>query len=133
MYDWKIYVPNNDEPIERVYNHDTAEEALEDYNENYDSDPQKAIKAEQIMIVVSDEWSGEDHKFETTDEACEWISEQEIIYYSHAMNHLIEQDCSLNESIGLAVDMGIELKNINSELLATILYQDMLNNNINEE
>lgn len=45
----------------------------------------------------------------------------EIIYYSNAMEYLTEQDTSLTESIELVVEYGIELENINSELLASLL------------
>ena len=133
MYDWTIYVANNDEPVERVYNHDTAKEALEDYNENYDSHDQKGIRAEQIMFVVHNKWSGDEDKFETLDEACEWISEQEVIYYGVAMNYLIENDISLNESLEEADAMGFTTDMLNSEILATILLRKMLNENIREE
>jgi len=133
MYDWKIYVPNNDEPVERVYNHDTEEEALEDYNENYNSDPEKAEKAERIMAIVENQWSGEKEKFDTMDEAFDWINEQEVIYYSVAMNYLIENDCSLQESLEEADACGFETNMLNSEILATLLLRKMLNENIYEE
>ena len=133
MYDWKIYVPNNDEPVERVYNHDTEEEALEDYNENYNSDPEKAEKAERIMAVVENKWSGEKEKFDTMDEAFDWINEQEVIYYSVAMNYLIENDCSLQESLEEADACGFETNMLNSEILATLLLRKMLNENVYEE
>ena len=133
MYDWKIYVPNNDEPVERVYNHDTEEEALEDYNENYNSDPEKAERAERIMAVVENKWSGEKEKFDTMDEAFDWISEQEVIYYSVAMNYLIENDCSLQESLEEADACGFETNMLNSEILATLLLRKMLNENVSEE
>ena len=45
----------------------------------------------------------------------------EIIYYSNAMEYLTRNDTSLSESIEIAVDYGYELKNINSELLASLL------------
>jgi len=133
MYDWKIYVPNNDEPVERVYNHDTEEEALEDYNENYNSDPEKAEKAERIMAVVENKWSGEKEKFDTMDEAFDWINEQEVTYYSVAMNYLIENDCSLQESLEEADACGFETDMLNSEILATLLLRKMLNENVYEE
>lgn len=133
MYDWKIYVPNNDEPVERVYNHDTEEEALEDYNENYNSDPEKAERAERIMAVVENKWSGEKEKFDTMDEAFDWINEQEVIYYSVAMNYLIENDCSLQESLEEADACGFETNMLNSEILATLLLRKMLNENVSEE
>lgn len=44
----------------------------------------------------------------------------DIIYYSRAIKYLAENDASLSESIELAVDMGYELENINSELLASL-------------
>lgn len=45
----------------------------------------------------------------------------EIIGYYNAMEYLKENDYSLNQSIELACDMGYELKNVNSELLASLL------------
>ena len=45
----------------------------------------------------------------------------EIIYYSNAMEYLTRNDNSLRESIEIALDFGYELKNINSELLASLL------------
>lgn len=45
----------------------------------------------------------------------------EIIYYSKAMEYLTRNDTSLSESIEIALDYGYELKNINSELLASLL------------
>ena len=45
----------------------------------------------------------------------------EIIYYSNAMEYLTRHDNSLMESIEIALDYGYELKNINSELLASLL------------
>ncbi len=50
----------------------------------------------------------------------------EIIYYSNAIKYLMENDPSLHESIDLANDMGFELSNINSELLATIHNQNRI-------
>lgn len=45
----------------------------------------------------------------------------EIIYYSNAMEYLSRNDNSLRESLEIAADMGYELKNLNSELLASLL------------
>jgi len=45
----------------------------------------------------------------------------EIIYYSNAMEYLTRNDNSLRESIEIALNYGYELKNINSELLASLL------------
>lgn len=58
------------------------------------------------------------------------VSEQDIIYYSKAMEYLAENDASLRESLELAQDCGYEAKALNSELLATILYQQKLSEKI---
>jgi hypothetical protein len=71
----------------------------------------------------------------------------DIIYYSRAIEYLKENDVSLTESMSLAIDYGIKLENINSELLASLLasqeardnfyeYQDEIEtffNELNEE
>ena len=45
----------------------------------------------------------------------------EIIYYSRAMEYLMENDTSLQNSMQLAADFGYTPENINSELLASLL------------
>ena len=45
---------------------------------------------------------------------------EEIIYYSKAMDYLIEHDTSLSESIEIAAEMGFSLENLNSERLASL-------------
>ena len=45
----------------------------------------------------------------------------DIIYYGNAMEYLKEHDISLLESMEIADEYGYELKNINSELLASLL------------
>ena len=47
----------------------------------------------------------------------------ECFYYSNAMKYLTEHDTSLNESLEIASEMGYEVENLNSELLATLLMQ----------
>ena len=61
-----------------------------------------------------------------TDSLCDYINESnlldvDIIYYYKAMKYLMENDTSLSESMQLAQDLGYEPKNINSELLASLL------------
>ncbi len=58
--------------------------------------------------------------------------EIEVIYYSNAMEYLAENDPSLQYSLGLAGDMGYEAKNINSELLATLLKQENVMEEVQE-
>ena len=67
--------------------------------------------------------------FDELEEAVQnYISEQEIIYYSRAMEYLQENDNSLSESLEIAADFGFEPQNLNSEILATLLHQQLLMN-----
>lgn len=72
--------------------------------------------------------------FENADDLIEslrtQINEDEVIYYSNAIKYLSENDASLNESIGIAVELGYSLENVNSELLATLLQQKNLNDEL---
>ena len=54
---------------------------------------------------------------------CESIYETEIIYYSKAIKYLANNDPSLSASIDVALEAGYELDEVNSELLATLLFQ----------
>ena len=45
---------------------------------------------------------------------------EEVIYYSSAIRYLKENDPSLTESLEIATEYGYEVKNLNSELLATL-------------
>ena len=46
--------------------------------------------------------------------------QEEIIYYSVAMDYLRDHDCSLSESLEMANEYGYTLENLNSETLASI-------------
>ena len=83
--------------------------------------------------VVDDQYLDEQVKFDDYDQAIEYCYEQEIIYYSKAMNYLMENDCSLRKSMAIASEYGIDdPSKLNSEYLATIHYQDALINSIGE-
>lgn len=69
---------------------------------------------------------------EFNDEIQTLINQSEIIYYSRAIEYLSENDPSLNESLSLASELGYTTENLNSEILATLLYQQDLNNEWNE-
>ena len=45
----------------------------------------------------------------------------DVIYYSNAIKYLQENDPSLRESLDIASEYGYELKNLNSEILASLL------------
>jgi len=61
-----------------------------------------------------------------------YISEQEIIYYSKAIEYLKENDASLKDSLALAIEYGYSLDNLSSETLATLLYQSILNEELSD-
>jgi len=54
------------------------------------------------------------------------ITNHEIIYYAYAMEILTKEDDSLKECMEIASDMGYEVANLNSELLATLLIQNRM-------
>ena len=63
---------------------------------------------------------------EFNEKVSEAISYMEIIYYSDAIKYLQENDPSLRESLEIAEEYGYGLSSLNSEFLATILYQQNL-------
>lgn len=69
--------------------------------------------------------------FETAEELIEdlqtQINEDEVVYYSTAIKYLMENDASLKDSLSIAHELGYTVDSINSELLATLLQQQNLN------
>lgn len=49
------------------------------------------------------------------------ITDVDIIYYSNAIKYLSENDPSLKESLDIAVEYGINIDQLSSELLASLL------------
>lgn len=47
--------------------------------------------------------------------------EQEVTYYSNAMEYLTENDISLRDSLELVEEFGYNINDINSEILASLL------------
>lgn len=56
----------------------------------------------------------------------------EIIYYSNAIEFLAKNDPSLHESLEIASDYGFEVKNLNSEILASLLASENARNEFYE-
>jgi hypothetical protein len=90
---------------------DYASDFLPDYDDN------EFLDADEILDDLRDEG----------------YFDEEIIYYSKAIKYLQENDASLSESIEIAVEMGYQLKNINSELLASLLYSRQKKDTFNDE
>lgn len=70
------------------------------------------------------------------EELREWferrIDEADILYYSEAMKYLTECDNSLYNAFELAEEYGYTLSDLNSEKLATLVYQDNLMTELSE-
>ena len=52
----------------------------------------------------------------------------DVIYYSNAIKYLQENDPSLRESLEIAEEYGYDIKNLNSEILASILKSQNVRN-----
>jgi chitinase len=105
------------------------EEILKDMFKGSDLNPIEFLQEKELIEAVEE--------FETSEsfdglrifleESRGFIIDNDIIYYSEAMKYLREHDPSLQTSIGMLIDMGYEsLEDINSELLASVLYQSNL-------
>lgn len=56
----------------------------------------------------------------------------EIIYYANAIEFLSKNDPSLRDSLELAADLGYSAGDLNSEILASLLASDMVQNEWND-
>jgi hypothetical protein len=75
--------------------------------------------------------------FESFSDIVESLDDQraldvEVIYYASAIEYLRNEDPSLRESLEIASDLGFEPKNLNSEILASLLASERLREEINE-
>lgn len=80
---------------------------------------------EYLILDYIDEFinSNEDDLEETL---LDIIHEQEVIYYNTALDYLSVHDPSLQSSLSLAHEYGYKINELNSEILATLLYQNNL-------
>ena len=85
------------------------------------------------LIEIFEYFNKENENF-LFDDFREYIVESilnfEIIYYSKAIEYLKENDNSLTRSLEIADEQGFEVAKLNSEILATLLYQDKLYNEL---
>jgi hypothetical protein len=75
--------------------------------------------------------SGED--FTTFEEVRDLLEDNgafnvEVIYYNDAMSYLMDHDNSLKNSLELAIEHGYSIKDLNSELLASLLASENARN-----
>lgn len=70
------------------------------------------------------------YKDDTFTDFCDKVNEaimsEEVIYYYEAIKYLTREDASLSDSLEIASEYGYTTEQLNSELLATLLYQQKL-------
>ena len=86
----------------------------------------KIAEDNQFDIDLANLYCEEDNFDEFNDKVYEAISYEDVIYYSEAIKYLSREDASLSNSLDIASEYGYEVKDLNSELLATLLYQQRL-------
>lgn len=62
----------------------------------------------------------------------ETISNECFVYNSEAIKYLMRHDASLKQSLDIANDLGYKLDNLDSIILANLLYQHMLYEQLND-
>lgn len=77
----------------------------------------------EIMDFVTIEEIDKDNAFDSIQEQIDDSNgfEVDIIYYSNAIKYLSENDNSLKESLGIAIELGFKMHTLNSEVLASLL------------
>lgn len=91
---------------------------------------QKCLSIEEMLDIIDQNNFKNINEFKNIIE--ESINEYEIIYYSDAIKFLAEHDQSLLKSLTLAADLSYKTNELNSELLATLLIQDLMKEELNE-
>ena len=85
------------------------------------------------FIININEWDDDlEGLKEYLEDASGFIIDNDIIYYSEAIEYLSEHDNSLQDSLNLAIEFGYTIEKLNSELLATLLYQKNLSEEFEE-
>jgi hypothetical protein len=89
---------------------------------------QQIAEDNQFDIDLQNLYCNEDTFNDFCDKVHNAIMQEDIIYYYEAMKYLLREDTSLSESLEIASEYGYTTENLNSELLATLLYQQRLTN-----
>ena len=93
---------------------------------------QKLAEDNNFDIDLANLYYNKDTFNDFCDKVHDAIMQEEIIYYYEAMKYLTREDASLYQSLEIASEFGYTTENLNSELLATLLYQQNLNNQWSE-
>ena len=89
---------------------------------------QQISEDNQFDIDLQYLYCNEDTFNDFCDKVHDAIMEENVIYYHQAMKYLSREDASLSQSLEIASEYGYTTENLNSELLATLLYQQRLTN-----
>ena len=87
---------------------------------------QQIAEDNQFDIDLASAYDNEDTFNDFCDKVNDSIMSEEIIYYSKAIEYLMREDDSLADSLDIAKEYGYTIEQLNSELLATLLYQQRL-------
>ena len=89
---------------------------------------QKLAEDNNFDIDLANLYYNEDTFNDFCDKVNDAIMQEDIIYYYEAMKYLSRKDASLSQSLEIASEYGYTTENLNSETLATLLYQQNLTN-----
>lgn len=82
-----------------------------------------------IDVPALADFSSED---ELRDYIQDRISEYDLIYYARAIGYLKDNDPSLRDSLDAAIEYGYSMDNLTSEILATLLIQRYMSEELSE-
>ena len=88
---------------------------------------QQIAEDNQFDIDLANIYYEDDTFTDFCDKVNDAIMEENVIYYSEAIKYLMREDASLSNSLDIASEYGYTTDQLNSELLATLLYQQKLN------
>ena len=87
---------------------------------------QQLAEDNQFDIDLANLYYNEDTFTDFCDKVNDAIMKEEVIYYHKAIKYLMNEDASLSDSLDIASEYGYTTEQLNSELLATLLYQQRL-------
>ena len=87
---------------------------------------QQIAEDNNFDIDLANAYYNEDTFNDFCDKVNDAIMHEEIIYYSEAIKYLMREDASLSDSLEIASEYGYTTEQLNSELLATLLYRQKL-------
>tara|TARA_R110001606_G_scaffold301705_1_gene449270 strand:+ start:299 stop:628 length:330 start_codon:yes stop_codon:yes gene_type:complete len=87
---------------------------------------QQITENNQFDVDLANLYYNEDTFTDFCDKVNNAIMHEEVIYYHEAIKYLMNEDASLSDSLDIASEYGYTTEQLNSELLATLLYQQRL-------